>query len=294
MKFNNVKIAFFGSSRLSVIVLEKLQKLGIIPNIIVTVPDKPKGRKLILTPNEVKVWAENNSMEYITPAKLKEQDVLDKLATYDLFIVASYGKIIPKVVIDLPKFHVLNVHPSLLPKYRGPSPLQEQILNDEKNIGVTIIEIDEDVDHGPIIAQKNVVMKNWPIGYRELETILAEIGAEMLGEILPDWIEGKISPKIQNHEEATFTKKFEKEDGLLDISQQDRDVNYKNYLKYLAFENWPGTYFMQKDISGQDKRIKIKFASWTNDTFRIEKVIPEGKNEMKYEDYLRGIKSNIN
>ncbi len=246
--FKNTKIAFFGSSKLSVIVLEKMQKLGINADLIVSTPDKPQGRKLILTPNEVKAWAENNSIECITPAKLKELEVLNKLKEYDLFIVASYGKIIPKEIIELPNYHVLNIHPSLLPKYRGASPLQEQILHDEKNIGVTIIEIDEQMDHGSIIAQEKVEIKNWPIGYLELEKTLAEKGAEILAEILSDWIKGNSIPKEQVHADATFTKKFEKEDGLVDLGGEAR----KNYLKYLAFENWPGVYFIQNE-----KRIKI-------------------------------------
>ncbi len=277
----DTKIAFFGSSEFSILVLEKLKKLGINPDLIVSIPDKPQGRKLILTPNEVKTWAENNSIEYITPHKLKDDDVYSKLKQYDLFIVASYGKIIPKEIIDMPKYHTLNIHPSILPNYRGPSPLQEQILQDEKHVGVTIMEIDDQVDHGAIIEQREVEIKNWPIGYNALEKLLAEVGAEILAEILPDWMRGKIPAKIQNHSDATFTKKFEKGDGLIHL----HDDPMKNYLKYLAFENWPGIYFMQNG-----KRVKITSATFQNNQFKIEKIIPEGKKEMSYEDYIRGQK----
>ena len=144
----NIKIAFFGNSEFSLIVLKELKKNGIIPELIVATPDKPQGRKMILTPTPTKVWAEENSIEYVAPEKLKDESFLDKIKNYNLFIVASYGKIIPNVLIDIPKYKVLNIHPSLLPKYRGPSPLQEQILNDEKHVGVSIMLIDDQVDHG--------------------------------------------------------------------------------------------------------------------------------------------------
>ncbi len=284
--FKNIKIAFFGSSEFSIIVLDELKKQGINPDLIVTTPDKPQGRKMVLTPNIVKTWAENNSIEYITPERLKDEEVLKKLSEYNLFIVASYGKIIPKAVIDLPNYHTLNIHPSLLPKYRGPSPLQEQILNAEKNVGVTIMLIDEQVDHGAILAQKEVSISNWPVGFNSLQEILGKEGAKILAEILPDWIGGKITEKEQNNNEATFTKKVEKIDGLIDISRQG--LAEKNYLKILAYEDWPGTYFIQKDLSGQEKRVIVKKASFENSELKIKRVIPEGKKEMDYEDYLRG------
>ncbi len=280
--FKNIKIAFFGSSEFSIIVLDELKKNGVNPAFIVTTPDKEQGRKMILTPNIVKTWAENNSIEYITPESLKEESVQNKLSEYNLFIVASYGKIIPKIIIDLPNYHTLNIHPSLLPKYRGPSPLQEQILNDEKNIGVSIMMIDEQVDHGAILAQKEVSISNWPVGFNSLQEILGKEGAKILAEILPDWIASKISEKEQNHNEATFTKKTEKADGLLDLSEDA----YKNYLKILAYEDWPGTYFIQNE-----KRVIVKKASYKNNELKIERVVPEGKKEMNYEDYLRGLKN---
>ena len=160
----NNKIAFFGNSDFSLAVLEQLKKEGVTPDLIVTTPDRPQGRKMILTPTKTKVWAENNSIEYVMPEKLKDESFLKKISDYELFIVASYGKIIPKIVIDIPKYKVLNIHPSLLPKYRGPSPLQEQILNDERHIGVSIMLIDEQVDHGDILIQKEIEIKGWPVG----------------------------------------------------------------------------------------------------------------------------------
>ena len=284
---NKIKIVFFGSSDFSIIVLNELKKLGILPELVISTPDKPQGRKLILTPTPAKTWAENNSVECVTPSKLKDTDFLSKLSGYNLFIVASYGKIIPKEVIDIPQYKVLNIHPSLLPKYRGASPLQEQILNNEKDVGVSVMQIDVEMDHGPVIAQRKIIIKNWPIGFIMIQEFLAKAGAELLAEILPDWIKGKVTAKDQEHKEATFTKKVEKADGLIDIKSSDQ---FKNYLKVLAYEEWPRAYFeIEKD--GKKNKVIITKADWKKDTLEILKVIPEGKKEMDYKSFLLGFRS---
>jgi methionyl-tRNA formyltransferase len=279
----DIKIAFFGNSEFSLIVLKELKNNGITPDIIVTTPDKPQGRKMIPTPTPTKVWAQDNSIECIEPTKLNDEQFLSKIRNYNLFIVASYGKIIPKTVIDIPKYQVLNIHPSLLPKYRGSSPIQEQILNDEKDVGVSVMLIDEQVDHGAIISQKKVDMANWPIGFFTLQETLAKEGAKLITEILPEWIKGKIKSRIQNDKEATFTKKVEKQNGFIDITKDD----YKNYLKILAYEDWPLTFF-EINTKGKKIRVIIKKAKWA-DKLEILRVIPEGKKEMNYSDFLRGI-----
>jgi len=280
-----IKIAFWGSSDFSVIAVEELKKLGIIPELIVTTPDKPQGRKMILTPTPVKTWAIENSIECIIPLKLKDPEFLKKLKEYNLMIVASYGKIIPQEVIDIPKYKILNIHPSLLPKYRGSSPLQTQILNNEQDVGVSIMQVDIEMDHGPIIGQKKVVIKNWPVGFTELQNILAKEGSKTISEILLDWIKGKIQTKEQNHSEATFTKKVEKTDGLIDIENGDQ---FKNYLKILAYEEWPRAYF-QMEKKRIKSRVIIKSATWEDGALKILRVIPEGKKEMDYKSFLLGL-----
>jgi len=280
-----IKIAFFGNSKFSLLVLIELKKNGVVPELIVTTFDKPRGRKMILTPTPTKIWAEENGIECIEPTKLKDAAFLEKIRNYNLFIVASYGKIIPKVIIDIPKYQVLNIHPSLLPKYRGPSPLQEQILNDEKEIGVSIMLIDEYVDHGAIVVQKKIGIVGWPVSFFKLQETLAKNGSKLLAEILPDWIKGKIKTEAQNDSEATFTKKVKKQDGLLDLSNDA----YKNYLKILAYEEWPKTYF-EIDKNGQKIRVIIKKAVWKNGLLEILSVIPEGKKEMDYKSFLLGVR----
>ena len=147
-----INFAFFGTDEFAVAVLKYLSTYHLSPALIITTPDKPKGRKLAFTPSPVKVWAETNKIN-VGPA------MSNISSQFDLFIVASYGKIIKKEILDLPKFGTLNVHPSLLPKYRGPSPIQTAILNGDGKTGVTIMLLDNQVDHGPILATKTYYLK---------------------------------------------------------------------------------------------------------------------------------------
>lgn len=295
-----IKFAFFGSSRFSVIVLDELAKLGFKPELIVTTPDKPVGRKLVMTPNIVKTWGLNNSIKVIDPVSLKTaNDQIRELSNaeqIDLFVVASYGKIIPKSIIEIPKWKTLNIHPSLLPKYRGASPLQSAILNDDKDTGVSIMQIDEEMDHGPIIAQESVHIEEW-LNYKDFEEIMAKAGANLLVKTIPLWVSGKIVVKEQDHDNATYTKKIQKSDGEIPssiISKTESESAFRNaFLKIQAFHEWPIAYFMIKH-NGKSLRIKITQASWNNSNetgkLQIEKVIPEGSKEMSWDDFKRGYK----
>lgn len=287
----NSKITFWGSSEFSVYCLEELKNLDILPSLIITTPDAKVGRGLILTANIVKIWAKQNDIPCLTPNKLNKDFIVElKNIGGDIALVASYGKIIPQEIINLPKYKTLNIHPSLLPKYRGPSPLQEQIINNDKATGVTIMQIDEQVDHGPIIIQEKLSeshnLVNKPVSFNELEKITAKMGVVLFAKILPLWIAGEIKATEQNHSEATFTKKVEKNDGLIDL---ELDKPARNYLKYLAYSTWPGTFFfLNKD--GKKIRVIIKDTEYKDEQFIINRVLPEGKKEMSYDDFLRGIK----
>ena len=278
-----MKIAFFGSSNFSVIVLEKLKQAGILPSLIITTEDKPKGRKLIITPPETKVWAEKNNVEVFQPSKLREESVAQKLKEidWDIFVVASYGKIIPAGILEIPKHKTLNIHPSLLPRLRGASPIQTAIL-EENETGVTIIMLDEQMDHGPILAQKKIEIENWPPKENDLEKVLAEEGAELLTKVLPKWISGEIKEIPQDETKATFTKKVEKNDGLIDING-DPILNYK---KIQAYSGWPNAFFFTEK-AGKNTRVIIKSAELKDGKLLIKKVVPEGKKEMDYEAFLR-------
>jgi methionyl-tRNA formyltransferase len=280
-----IKFAFFGSSRFSTLVLDEIERAAFIPAGVITAPDKPKGRKLLLTPTPVKEWARKRNIRVLNSAKL-DADFIKTLSAdgWDLFIVASYGKIIPRTVIDIPKYGILNIHPSLLPKYRGASPLQSAMLDDAKHTGITIVKIDEEMDHGPIVAREEVVVNEWPI-YEDFEKMMARKGGALLAKILPDWISGRIAEREQNHSSATYTKKITKEDGLLDLNGD----SYQNFRKIQAFHEWPRAYFIH-ERNGEKIRVKVTQASFKDGNLIVEKVIPEGGKKISYEDFSRGYK----
>lgn len=285
MIHNSIQCAFFGVDGFSVIVLEELKKAGYLPALIVTAPDKPAGRGMRLAAPPTKIWAQENKIELFQPEKLNE-DTRDKIqdTNPDIFVVASYGKIIPKDILEIPEHGALNVHPSLLPLYRGPSPIQSQILDGTPETGTTIMKMDNEMDHGPIVAQEllpdiNLSTVETLPSYTELRDSLARLGGELLAETVPDWLAGNINPQEQEHEYATYTKKIAKDDGRINL----KDTAEKNYRKFKAFTPWPGVYFFTDDGT----RVKITDALWQDNAFVIKKVIPEGKQEMDYKTFQK-------
>lgn len=281
----NTPFIFFGTPELAVHTLRSLESKGLIPSVIVTAPDSPAGRGLVMTASPVKQWAEERNIPVYTPRTLKNNEVIHELCKeFEFGVLAAYGKIIPQSILDCFPKGILNVHPSLLPLYRGPSPLEYQILNDEKNFGVTIIKLDAECDHGVIIAQREIAYTHTPSkeelgrdGFIEGGTLIAQYVGPYLSNFLPGL--------EQNHTLATFTKKIQKADGELLATDTER----VKYLKYLAYKPWPGTFFfLEKE--GMKVRLKVTDASFENDVFIINKVIPEGKKEMSYEDFLKGFK----
>ena len=292
-KRNDTGIVFFGTPRFAVYVLDALEKSGVVPDVVVTASDKPAGRGLQLKEPPVKEWAEERGILILQPSFLNPLHFgqhsgvdhgLEMLmnSEWDLFIVAAYGKILPKEILNLPRKGALNVHPSLLPRFRGASPIESQILADEKTVGVSIMLLDEEMDHGPIVSQASVTPEEWPLRASLLEEMLATIGGELLAETIPPWLEGTIVPELQSHGLATFTKKIEKADGCIEIRHRMSDnEGYQNYLKFCAYDGWPGVYFFtEKD--GKNLRVKITDAEYKNGIFTPLKVIPEGKKEIPY------------
>jgi methionyl-tRNA formyltransferase len=185
------------------------------------------------------------------------------------------------------------VHPSLLPKLRGPSPIESSILNNDQDVGVSIMRLDKEMDHGPIVAQEKTSIGTWPIEAPALENISAHAGGALLAKIIPDWIAGKITEKEQDHASATYCKKISKADGLIDLGADP----YTNYLKICAYTGWPGTYFFKEHggehggkNAGKNIRVTIKKATYQDGQLTIQTVVPEGKSEMPYSDFLRGMK----
>ncbi len=282
-------IAFCGTSRFSILILEEMKRGGVLPSLIITAPPKPKSRGLNLTPSEVKVWADAHNIPTLEPIKLDE-DFFYQLSTINeqLFIIASYGKIIPRRILDMPKYGTLNVHPSLLPHLRGASPIQSAILEDapvggHHETGVTIMQIDEEVDHGPIVAQEKILVPNWPPKGSVLEEMLGILGGKLLVKTIPLWIAGSITATEQDHNSATYTKKITKESGLIDLN----DDPFRMYRKIRAFDVWPRAYFITKR-NNRDIRVVVTDAKIEDNKLIPLRVIPEGKKEMAYEDFLRG------
>lgn len=276
---------FFGTPDFAVLILEELQKKGFVPSLIITQEDKPKGRGLLLTAPPVKVWGQENNIPIFQPKTLKdgicEKYLKEKAPSngWDFFIVASYGKIIPKTILDIPYRGTLNVHPSLLPRLRGSSPIEEAILSEEKT-GISIMLLDEAMDHGPIVSQKEIIIDNWPPYALELKTILAHEGGKLLAEIIPDWISGLITPQEQDHIKATYTEKIKKEDGFIDLTNNPQ----LNLKKIKAYEEWPRAYTF---FSHNDKKIRIiiKTAHIESGVLILDKIIPEGKKETTFENF---------
>lgn len=274
---NNTKFVFFGTDTFAVKVLDTLKNRGFIPSLIVTQPDKPVGRKQTITAPPTKIWGTINNVDISQPETLK--NVPEELTTdrFDFFVVASYGKIIPQAILDLPKLGTLNIHPSILPKYRGASPLEYTILNGDSETGVTIMLMDAKMDHGPILnITKYEIPNPNTITYPELLKTLAELGANSLAGIIPEFVSGQIKPQEQNHDQATYTKLIKKTDGEINPFNDPKTA----WRKYRAFIEWPGVYFFK-----DNKRIIVKQARLENDQFIIERIIPEGKNEMDWDAF---------
>jgi methionyl-tRNA formyltransferase len=233
-----MKIVFMGTAELSCASLEKLAgKFCVIA--VVTQPDKPKGRELKLQFSPVKILAEKLKLPVLQPAKARDEKFISELRDLkpDLIVVVAYGQILPQVILDLPKFGCVNVHTSLLPKYRGASPIQSAILNGETETGVTIMKMDAGLDTGEIISQARTPVLPED-NSQTLHDRLAQLGAELLVETIPDYVAGKIQSKAQPAEGASYAAKIKKEDGKIDWNEPAEKI--LNRLR--AFTPWPGAF----------------------------------------------------
>lgn len=211
---------------------------------------------------------------------LKDMEVFEEFKALepDLCVVAAYGKILPKRFLEVPKYGFINIHPSLLPKYRGASPIQTALINGDEISGVSLMLVDEEVDHGPVLTQKEYLFPKDKY-YNEIASEMFSLGADMLVETLPAYIAGEIKPVEQDHDKATFTKMFKREDGRINWAESAE----KTYDRIRALNPEPGTWTMWKE-----KVLNIKKASLREGNLFIERIQMEGKKEMAFEDFLRG------
>lgn len=313
MMLSNAKVVFLGTPKFALPSLEALIQNGYQLAAVITNPDEPAGRKQELTPPPVKILAKKHHIPVFQPEKLEVGRWKSEIPEADLYVVVAYGKIIPKEILEIPKFGALNIHPSLLPRWRGPSPIQYTILHGDAEAGVTLMKIDEQMDHGPILAQQKLeaINNQLPVNqatYKELHDELARIGAELLIETLPKYLSGEITSVPQDDAKATFSKLLRKDDGRADWKKPAEEIE----RRVRALNPWPGTWTLWPTAS-KILRVKIEEASTTDEepaggspgyvwqnspsvllvktgkgSIAIKKMTLEGKNSLTSGEILRG------
>ncbi len=243
-------IIFFGSSPYSIIVLEELKQSNLLPKIIVTTPDQPTGRGLKLQENPVKIYANHNSITCLTSVK---ELLVQNLADY-IGLVAAYGRIIGPITLSKFNNQIYCIHPSLLPKYRGPSPLQSQVLEQEIQTGATLFQIDTDIDHGPIVSQTPLTLLPQDTT-KSLGTKLFIAGTHLFIDFLSNQ---QVTLIAQNHTNATLTHKISRNDGKIDYTILQNIISKKSIpnslrTKFQAYSPWPGIW----STAPNGKRIKL-------------------------------------
>jgi methionyl-tRNA formyltransferase len=295
------RIVFMGSPDFAIPTLHTLaQNFNVVG--VVTQPDRPAGRGRILTPPPIKLLADELELPIIQPKRLSEPQAMQQLQDWapDVVIVAAFGQILRQDVLDLPEQGCVNVHASLLPRWRGAAPIQAAILNGDHETGVTIMKMDLGVDTGPILSQRILPIKSDDTA-GTLSQRLAELGAELLNDTLPQYLASKITLHPQDDQLATYAPLLKKEDGELDFHQP------AEYLarQVRAYNPWPGTYIywnneilkihkahaMQGNeaIAGSPGIIDELPAFATGDGWLIlDEVQPAGKKAMSGKIYLHG------
>lgn len=299
----NTRIVFMGSPEFSLpslqILADHYQLAG-----VVTQPDRPAGRGRTLTPPPVKVLAETLGLPVIQPRRLREPEAMRRLAAWkpDLIVVAAFGQILRQEVLELPRHGCLNVHASLLPRWRGAAPIQAAILNSDAETGVTIMKMDPGIDTGDIISQRGLQIL--PTDTAEtLGDRLAQTGANLLADTLPGYLRGEIKPEPQAEAGASYAPMLKKEDGLLDFSQSAAALE----RRVRAMQPWPGAFTFW-----QDQPLKIRRAHATPEPASpgelliieglpaigtqtgclvLDDVQPAGKRSMPGEIFLRGARN---
>jgi methionyl-tRNA formyltransferase len=215
-----------------------------------------------------------------------DRQILQLLKTKkpDLLIVAGFGKMLPKEILDLPKYGVLNIHPSVLPKYRGPSPIQQTILNGDREAGVSIMKLTEKMDCGPLLGQVAVKLSGFE-DQTVLRNAMASLGSELLADLLPYYISGELKPYEQNDKQASYSKLVTKDDGLILASDTPEIID----RKVRAYYGWPSAFTFLDNLRVQIIRARLD----NNKRLIIDKVKPEGRKEMTYSEFRHGYKGEL-
>ncbi|MDP3975182.1 MAG: methionyl-tRNA formyltransferase [Candidatus Jorgensenbacteria bacterium] len=282
-----MKFAFFGTPAFAATVLAKLIAGGFVPETVVANPDRPVGRRKIVTPPPVKqILLEQDEsirerIRLFQPEHSKELPLIPG-GPYDFFVVASYGFILPKELLILPRLGTVGVHPSLLPHHRGASPIQTTILEGDREAGVSLFLVDEKVDHGPIIARE--MLDDYDVTtmtYRELHDVLAELAGDFLVRTLPRFLEGALTPEAQDESRVTFTKKFTTEDGFVDLEKDEPEMVWR---KVRALNPEPGVFTLLAPSGAEGspskgglRRMKILDADYRDGKLILRRTQMEGE-----------------
>ncbi|MFA4891459.1 MAG: methionyl-tRNA formyltransferase [Candidatus Gracilibacteria bacterium] len=308
MYIRNMKIYFFGTPGFAIPSLSMLfNSTDFLIQAVVTQPDKP-GNRRVLTPPPIKLSALKLGLKVLQPEKI-DKELIEKIKkdAPDAIIVIAYGGLIPKEVLEIPKYGCINVHPSLLPKYRGASPIQEALLNGDKETGISIMKVDEKLDHGPVYLVKRIEIEDKDT-FETLSGKLAIAAALLLLLALKDIEEGNLPQIPQPDSKATFCRKIAKEDGLIDWERSSKEI--LNQIR--ALNPWPSTY-----TSLQGKTLKIleavvrpstkkgkpgsteildknTFGFHTKDSLIVPTLVQlEGKPQVTAKEFLNGYKSSL-
>ena len=234
-----MKVVFMGTPDFAVGALEALVEAGHEVVAVVTQPDKPKGRGKEMQQTPVKVCALKHNIEVFQPVKIKHKEAVEVLKGYgaELFVVAAFGQILSKEILDMPKYGCVNIHASLLPKYRGAAPIQWAILDGEKETGVTIMQMNEGLDTGDMLTKVIVPIEDTDTG-ESLFDKLAEAGAKLLIETIPQIESGEVAPQPQDDSLSTYAKMIKKEMGLIDWKKEA--VVLERLVR--GMNSWPSAY----------------------------------------------------
>jgi methionyl-tRNA formyltransferase len=298
------RILFFGSPTFAIPTLKNLLQGPDEVVAVVTQPDREKGRGRKVFPCPVKEVALQHGLTLLQPEKVREEVFLEKIKDLqsELFVVVAYGQILPKSLLQIPKYGAVNVHASLLPKYRGAAPIAWAILKGDRVTGVTTIAMDEGMDTGGILLQTEI-----PIGEKDTnETLhdrLALSGAQLLVETLKGMKEGDLHPVPQDHSRATLAPPLKKEDGRIDWGKEAREID----RRVRALNPWPGTLtewngqllkIIKGEVREETSKGKTGRITWVGldsievatgkGSFLIKEVQPEGKRRMSVRDFLAG------
>jgi len=302
-----MRIIFFGTGTFAALILRDIvQQKDWSVELVVTEPARAAGRGSGLRPSEVNKVASEKKLPLLAPQTLKDHEVYEAIISQgaEVMVVTDYGNIIPPTIFGYPPFGTINVHPSLLPKLRGPSPIQYALVQGLDETGVSLIIIDEKVDHGPLLSQEKLKIAPGDT-YLTLEKKLADLGSKLLLRDVPLYLKRSLKPKTQNHQEATFTRKIEKEQGRVNWALSAQEI----YNLWRAFLRWPGIFTF-----GGGKRlnlIKISLVSPPSQensrepgllfvassellvqcgegVIRIDQIQPEGKTVLAANEFING------